>query len=176
MATSKKKQMEMRRILDLSISNQKNLSDLMNDFQHGVVTQPTDFTSTFDKLNDANFLRNDFRKKVYVLFNNDTTQSEGYIKKFESSSLDIEDFNTVYSNLLQLFKNTLASYITVYNNTVQLIDNIKQTGNPGQAVRKAKGDSPEDNEMAHMFGNDINANIGRDDKDPGDYLIRGYKE
>jgi hypothetical protein len=170
MTTSAKKKLEMMKMLDLSLANEKKLSDVMNDFQHGIVTQKTDMLSTFDKLNDKNFMENDFRKKVYALFNNDTTQSESFMNKFHSANMNIDDFYTVYSKLSELFKNTLASYMTVYNNAVQLIDNVKQTGTSNQAVRKVKGNSPEDNEMAHMFANDTDANVGRDRKDEGDHL------
>jgi hypothetical protein len=151
MTTSRKRQMEILKMLDLQIANTKKLSNVMNDYQHGVEVQQTDLRSTFDKLNDKNFMENEFRKKVYKLFSNDTTQSEGFLKKFENSNMDIGEFNIVHKQLVQLFQGTLAPYATVYSNMVQLIDNLQQTGNPAQAVRKAQVKSDED--MARDMSN-----------------------
>jgi hypothetical protein len=106
----------------------------MNDYHHGVEVQQTDLRSTFDKLSDKNFMENEFRKKVYKLFSNDTTQSEGFLKKFENGNMDIGEFNIVYKQLVQLFQGTLAPYATVYSNMIQLIDNLEHTGNPNQAI------------------------------------------
>jgi hypothetical protein len=148
--------MEMLKMLDLRISNTKRLSDAMNDYHHGVITEQTDMRSTFDKLNDLNFMENEFRNKVYRLFGNDTTQSESFMKKFNNANMSIEDFNIVYSKLSELFKGTLAPYSTVYNNMIILIDNIKTTGNPSQSARQAagKGDSRYDNDMARNISNE----------------------
>lgn len=153
MTTSRKRQMEIMKMLDLQIANTKKLSNVMNDYQHGVEVQQTDLRSTFDKLSDKNFMENEFRKKVYKLFSNDTTQSEGFLKKFENGNMDIGEFNIVYKQLVQLFQGTLAPYATVYSNMVQLIDNLQQTGNPRQAARNAQ--EKDDEDMARDMSNEF---------------------
>jgi len=132
MTTSKKRAMEMLKMLDLRISNTKKLSDAMNDYEHGVTTEQTDMRSTFDKLSDQNFMENQFREKVYKLFGNDTTQSEHFISKFSNANMSIEDFNIIYVKLSDMFKGKLVPYSTVYNNMIHLINNMKTTGNPQQ--------------------------------------------
>lgn len=130
MASAIKAQQRLQH-LNIAIRNEAFLSNEMKDYDNGIETQAVDNRSLYELRNDANFMRQEFEKKVYNLFSNDNSASNHFISNFDED--DISDFNVVYPQLLKLYKGSRAHPATVLATTMQLIDNMDNTGSINQS-------------------------------------------
>ena len=139
--TSESKYKQRQRIQNIAIENEAFLSNIMKDYDNGIVSDPIDRRSLYEKRNDANFMRQEFEKKVYSLFGNDEDASNTFIDGFDED--DIPDFNVIYPQLAQLFKGSLVHPASALVTAKQLIDNVNSTGSINQAINSIMSDNIE---------------------------------
>lgn len=121
---------QKKQILDVAIKNEALLSNSMKNFDNGIEEQKIDNRSNYEKRLDSNFMRQEFEKKVYDLFNNDVAESTWYIDKYmnDFGAEAIPAFNNVFPQLKSMFKNSLQRPDFIFQTTLQLIENMADTG------------------------------------------------
>lgn len=124
---------ERMRILNQTSQNVAKLSAIMKNYDMGIIPEPIDTSTTYEKLQEKLYTDQDLRKKVYNLFNNDTQTAEDFLELFEQNNKSYDNFNLVYNQLLQQFKGFLASPVVVFDVMNKLSKNVKQTGVPTSA-------------------------------------------
>jgi len=75
---------------------------------------------------DKNLIRNNFRQKVFSLFNNDPEDANEFIENFNEDYILL--FDSVYNQLKKTFSGSNQSPQVILNTTYQLMNNLDQTG------------------------------------------------
>lgn len=119
---------ERRRIQNVKSSNVSRLSKAVENYDRGIIPEPIDTSTTYEKLNETLYTNQDLRKKIINLFNNDSQTAEEFFEMFQNSRYTYEDFIKVYSQLLSQFKGFLAHPVVVFDVMEKLIKNINTTG------------------------------------------------
>ena len=116
----------MLETLHIAANNEKILSGIMKDHDNGIEEQVIDNRSLYEKRDDSNYMRQQFEKKVYDLFNNDSKSSDTFVNTFNTNL--IPEFNVVYPQLVSLFKGSLSHPSFVLTTTNKLINNLHNKG------------------------------------------------
>jgi len=118
-------------LLKIAIDNEAKLSNNMSNYDNGIIPI-SDTRSVYDtrtsseKRMDKNLIRNNFRQKVFSLFNNDPEDANEFIENFNED--DILLFDSVYNQLKKTFSGSNQSPQVILNTTYQLMNNLDQTG------------------------------------------------
>jgi hypothetical protein len=119
--------------LQLANKNTAKLSTKMHNFINNIESEDLDEEATDNRSNnernkDLNLISNQIRKQVYKLFANDPAESDTFMDFINQNNISIQDFNTIYPELLKNSDpntNTALQLIPKFN---QLLENDYATG------------------------------------------------
>lgn len=136
--TSEQKKNGMMKMLNMSITNESKLSNVMKDYDNGIVTDVIDTRSTYEKMQDKQYMSKKLIDDVYNLFNQDPQTSEEFLTILKENGIGSEYFDIAYPQLITSFKGKLVSPHVVFKATEQLINNFTESGNAATGINSSK--------------------------------------
>lgn len=126
-----RKQRHQEIIKDLNIGKQLNntISRKMHNYEHNIEDlEEKDDRSNYERNEDLNFIRQQIGAKLNKLFANDHDEVNAFMEFINENQISIQDFNTVYPELMKNSDPNTATASYMIPKFQQLLDNYYSTG------------------------------------------------
>lgn len=126
-----RKQRHQEIIKDLNIGKQLNntISRKMHNYEHNIEDlEEKDDRSNYERNEDLNFIRQQIGAKLNKLFANDHDEVNAFMEFINENQISIQEFNTVYPELLKNSDPNTATASYMIPKFQQLLDNYYSTG------------------------------------------------